>query len=112
MDRSAGIAGLIKAVLAVREGVIPPLLGFREPNPDFDLLDSPFRFPTTAEQWRTASPRRAGVSSFGVGGTNAHVIVEEFSRPPASTLRAPEPARLIALPLSAQSKNALHRYRS
>jgi len=70
MDRAAGVAGLIKAAIAVREGVIPPLLGFCQPNPDFDLADSPFRFPTTAELWLSNSPRRAGVSSFGVGGTN------------------------------------------
>lgn len=106
LDRAAGAAGLIKAVLAVREGVIPPLRGFRSPNPDLRLEDSPFRIPTAAEAWPSDEPRRAGVSSFGVGGTNAHVIVEQFRAPDAAAPAA-EPSRPVALPLSAHSGEAL-----
>jgi acyl transferase domain-containing protein len=107
LDRAAGVTGLIKAILAVRDGVIPPLLGFLKPNRDLNLADSPFRVPMTAESWRSDSPRRAGVSSFGVGGTNAHLIVEEFRDERVSTFDSPDPARMIALPLSAHSEGAL-----
>jgi acyl transferase domain-containing protein len=107
LDRAAGVAGLIKAICAVHEGFIPPLLGLREPNVDLALMDSPFRVPTIGEQWLTASPRRAGVSSFGVGGTNAHVIVEEFRGPGASMVGTAEPVGPIALPLSAHNEDAL-----
>ena len=107
MDRSAGVAGLIKAILAVREGVIPPLVGFRRANPDLDLSASPFRVPTTSERWSSNPVRRAGVSSFGVGGTNVHVIVEEFQGLTTSALRMVDPGRPLVLPLSAHSETAL-----
>jgi amino acid adenylation domain-containing protein len=77
-DAAAGIAGLIKAALALHHGQIPPSLHFTEPNPALDLPNSPFYVPTAAQPWqRNGAPRRAGVSSFGIGGTNAHVILEE-----------------------------------
>ncbi len=75
---AAGIAGLIKTVLALERGRIPPSLHFRRPNPAIDLGASPFFVNARLRPWpRGESPRRAGVSSFGIGGTNAHVIVEE-----------------------------------
>jgi phthiocerol/phenolphthiocerol synthesis type-I polyketide synthase E len=107
LDRAAGAAGLIKAILAVREGVIPPLLGLKTVNPDLELETSPFRIPTRAEPWQPAPPRRAGVSSFGVGGTNAHVIVEAFRPPDPQDTPAAVAARTIALPLSAHNGEAL-----
>ncbi|HET8682555.1 MAG TPA: MupA/Atu3671 family FMN-dependent luciferase-like monooxygenase, partial [Micromonosporaceae bacterium] len=82
LDSCAGMAGLLKAVLAVRTGQVPPQPGFDRPHPAIDLAGGPFRITTELVDWpRHAVPRRAGVSALGVGGTNAHVIVEE---PPAA----------------------------
>ncbi|MEM7584080.1 MAG: amino acid adenylation domain-containing protein [Acidobacteriota bacterium] len=78
LDTAAGIAGLIKTVQALRHGELPPSLHFERPNPRLDLGDSPFRIQQTRETWsRDDQPRRAAVSSFGIGGTNAHVILEQ-----------------------------------
>ncbi|MDN0197606.1 type I polyketide synthase [Streptomyces sp. S.PNR 29] len=85
LDSAAGVAGLIKAVLAVEHGQIPPTLHFETPNPRIDLEAGPFYVNTELIPWpKQEGPRRAGVSSFGLGGTNAHVIVEQAprSRPP------------------------------
>jgi acyl transferase domain-containing protein len=78
LDIAAGATGLIKTVLQLHHGLIPPLLHFKSPNPKIDFARSPF-FPVTEKiEWKRGNiPRRAGVSAFGVGGTNAHVIVEE-----------------------------------
>lgn len=78
LGTAAGIAGLIKTVLAVRHGQVPPSLHFERPNPDADFADSPFYVNTELAPWRTQQgPRRAEVGAFGIGGTNAHVILEE-----------------------------------
>ena len=78
LDAAAGATGLIKAALAVHEGAIPPSLHFSSPNPKIDFASSPFFVNTTLSQWPAVDgPRRAGVSSFGLGGTNAHVVLEE-----------------------------------
>lgn len=78
LDAAAGITGLIKAVLAVAHGEIPPHANFTEANPAIDFRDTPFYVPRQAAPWpASASPRCAGVSSFGIGGTNAHVILEQ-----------------------------------
>ncbi len=77
-DVAAGVAGLIKTVLALENKQLPPSLHFEEPNPKIDFDDSPFYVNTELSEWKVAEvPRRAGVSSFGLGGTNAHVVVEE-----------------------------------
>ncbi|HLP61592.1 MAG TPA: amino acid adenylation domain-containing protein, partial [Candidatus Deferrimicrobium sp.] len=79
MDSAAGAAGVIKAILALKHKQIPPTLHFETPNTQFDLIDSPFYVNTTLKPWETGSyPLRAGVSSFGIGGTNAHVVLEEY----------------------------------
>jgi amino acid adenylation domain-containing protein len=78
LDIAAGVAGLINAVNVVRHGVYPATLHFRKPNTNFDLADSPFKICATPTQWISGgAPRRAGVSAFGVGGTNAHVVIEQ-----------------------------------
>lgn len=83
LDSCAGIAGLIKATLALRAELIPPQINFTQLNPEIDLDDGPFFIPVEPVKWPgTTRPRRAGVQALGVGGTNAHVIVEEA---PAST---------------------------
>ncbi|WP_163864652.1 non-ribosomal peptide synthetase/type I polyketide synthase [Myxococcus eversor] len=78
LDSAAGIAGLIKVVLSLQHRTLAPSLHFEQPNPRIDFEHSPFYVVDKAMPWNVASgPRRAGVSSFGIGGTNAHVVVEE-----------------------------------
>ncbi|MCP6760236.1 MAG: SDR family NAD(P)-dependent oxidoreductase [Fischerella sp. CENA71] len=78
LDTAAGVTGLIKTVLALKHKQIPPSLHFEKPNPEIDFANSPFYVNTKLSEWKTNGlPRRAGVSSFGVGGTNAHIILEE-----------------------------------
>jgi acyl transferase domain-containing protein len=106
LDTAAGIIGFIKAVLAVRNGVIPPGLHFERPNPALVLEASPFYVPTTAKGWGIAGPRRAGVSSFGIGGTNAHVVIEEPPKPPAARASSRK-AQLLCM--SARTPEVLER---
>lgn len=78
LDRASGVTGLIKASLALYHQQLPPTLNFTCTNADIDLEQSPFYVNTTAQAWVSPNvPRRAGVSSFGLGGTNAHVVLEE-----------------------------------
>ncbi|MGD2086567.1 MAG: SDR family oxidoreductase [Candidatus Aminicenantes bacterium] len=78
LDVAAGAAGFIKIVLCLKHRIIPPALHFESPNPEINFDDSPFYINPTLLEWKSGEyPRRAGVSSFGVGGTNAHVILEE-----------------------------------
>ncbi|MGP1384411.1 MAG: SDR family NAD(P)-dependent oxidoreductase [Thainema sp.] len=82
LDAAAGVAGLIKTILALQHRQIPPSLHFETPNPQIDFAHSPFYVNTQLADWpANGSPRRAGVSSFGMGGTNAHVILEEAPMP-------------------------------
>ncbi|MFH1060591.1 MAG: amino acid adenylation domain-containing protein [Pseudomonadota bacterium] len=105
LDAAAGVAGLIKAVLAVEHGFIPPAVNFNQPNPKLELKDSPFRVVIAAEAWPThLSPRRAGVSSFGIGGTNVHLVVQQAPAAPAAAAPAAGP-RLLRL--SARTPTAL-----
>jgi len=106
LDCAAGVAGLIKATLAVEHAKIPATLNFQAPNSEIDFGDSPFFVNTALSDWSTDStPRRAGVSSFGIGGTNAHVVIEQAPDPAdvrPDTLRAAE-----LLTLSARTAAAL-----
>ena len=104
LDAGAGVAGLIKAVLAVKHGEIPASLNFRTPNPQIDFAASPFTVASDLVEWPSDdAPRRAGVSSFGIGGTNAHVILEQ-----APDRLASSPVRTSQLiVLSAKSGEAL-----
>lgn len=78
LDAAAGVAGLIKTILALEHKQIPPSLHFEQPNPNIDFSNSPFFVNTALRSWDTnGTPRRASVSSFGIGGTNAHVVLEE-----------------------------------
>ena len=78
LDTAAGVAGLIKTVAALQQRVLPPSLHFERPNPELNLNSSPFYVNARSQDWVTNGiPRRAGVSSFGIGGSNAHVILEE-----------------------------------
>jgi acyl transferase domain-containing protein/acyl carrier protein len=104
-NAAAGVAGLIKATLALAHRAVPPSLHFETPNPQLGLAESPFYVPTQAVPWAAGeTPRRAGVSSFGLGGTNAHLVLEEA--PAAETTDAPSrPAQLLVL--SARTASAL-----
>ncbi|HET9229165.1 MAG TPA: amino acid adenylation domain-containing protein [Thermoanaerobaculia bacterium] len=103
-DAAAGIAGLLKAVLAVRHGEIPPSLHFEASNPAIDFASTPFHVATQLEDWKPDGPRRAGVSSFGIGGTNAHLVLEQ-APPTSPALPASRPAQLLVL--SAATPSAL-----
>jgi len=82
LDAAAGVASLIKTVLTLKNRQIPPSLHYENPNPRIDLENSPFYVNTRLTEWkRNGTPRRAGVSSFGLGGTNAHVVLEEYPEP-------------------------------
>jgi amino acid adenylation domain-containing protein len=77
-DSAAGVAGLIKTVQALQNRKLPPSLHFTQPNPKIAFANSPFYVNTRLAEWPAGpTPRRAGVSSFGLGGTNAHVVLEE-----------------------------------
>ncbi|MGE5944181.1 MAG: amino acid adenylation domain-containing protein [Flavobacteriales bacterium] len=78
LTAAAGVTGLIKTVLAMHYKQIPPSLGFEKPNPAIDFENSPFYVNSKLSPWKSETLRRAGVSSFGVGGTNVHVILEEY----------------------------------
>jgi amino acid adenylation domain-containing protein len=104
LDVAAGVTGLIKTILQFRHGKIPALLHFQSPNPHIDFANSPFSPVSADREWMSANaPRIAGVSAFGVGGTNAHVVVQEPPAPPATT----ESNRPVLLTLSAKSEASL-----
>jgi amino acid adenylation domain-containing protein len=108
LDCAAGVAGFIKTVLALKYKLIPPTLHFRSPNPQLDLEDSPFYVVSELTPWTSGKhPRRAGVSSLGIGGTNAHVILEEA--PQEKEAVAPCRGKYQLILISAKSETALHR---
>ncbi|MCC7382751.1 MAG: LLM class flavin-dependent oxidoreductase [Deltaproteobacteria bacterium] len=98
LESAAGIAGLIKVVLSMHEGVIPGSLHLETPNPNLGLSELPIELPSFSVPWpRTARPRIAGVSSFGFGGTNAHVILEEAPAQGAAPAGVERGAHVVAL---------------
>ena len=103
LDAAAGVAGAIKAILALKHQQIPASLHFGEPNPEIDFASTPFYVPTRLQKWKGNAPRRAGVMSTGMGGTNAHIVLEE---PPAPAITADDrPPHLLVL--SARTESAL-----
>lgn len=104
LDCASGAIGLIKTALALHDKVLPPMINFTKPNPKLNLESSPFYVNTELKAWPAGAwPRRAGVSSFGVGGTNAHVVVEEG--PEVATDAASSTHQLLVL--SARTEAAL-----
>lgn len=103
LDAAAGVAGLIKVVQILKQGVLPPAVSFTAPNPETGLEQSPFYVPQQRRAWKAAGVRRAAVSAFGIGGTNAHAVLEE------STFTAPSgPSRARQLLcFSAKTRAAL-----
>ncbi|MFJ3234344.1 type I polyketide synthase [Streptomyces sp. NPDC086787] len=105
LDVCSGLASLIKAMLVLKHGVVPPMANFSRPNPALDLAASPFYIPGTARPWPAGDgPRRAGVTSLGVGGTNVHLILEE---PPTPAPRGPRVGPPGVLALSGRTEAAL-----
>ncbi|MCA9554900.1 MAG: amino acid adenylation domain-containing protein, partial [Myxococcales bacterium] len=106
MDAAAGVTGLLKAALVLEREQIPPTVHFKKANPELHLEDSPFFVVDSLRPWpRGEAPRRAGVSAFGVGGTNAHVVLEEA---PARQASGPSRAAQVIL-LSGRDALALDR---
>jgi acyl transferase domain-containing protein/SAM-dependent methyltransferase len=106
LESAAGIAGLIKAVLALRHGEIPPHLHFRQPNPHIPWSELPVAVPTEITPWPAAYERRiVGVSSFGFTGTNAHLVLEAAPVAEPAAARVDRPLHVLAL--SARNEEAL-----
>lgn len=104
LDAAAGIAGFIKTVLALKYRFIPPSLHFEFPNPGIKFAESPFVVNNSLMEWKSdGNPLRAGVSSMGMGGTNAHVILEEAP----GRREFPESRKYHIVLLSAESENSL-----
>jgi len=107
LTAASGVAGLIKTVLALQHQQIPPSLFFSKLNPNIQLNDSPFYINAALSNWESAGKRRAGVSSFGVGGTNVHVVLEEFATKPVES----GPSKPLALiTWSAKTDTGLSNY--
>ena len=104
LEAASGVTGLIKTALALKYKLLPPTIHFDAPNPRINFAGSPFVVHTELTEWPEGdTPRRAGVSSLGVGGTNAHVVLEEA--PPPSQSQAPHEWHLLTL--SARTETAL-----
>ena len=105
LEAAAGVAGLLKMVLSLRNGLIPPHLHLQQPNPHIPWADLPVAVPTTLTPWPGDGPRLAGVSSFGFSGTNAHVILEAALSPQPRTDTPNGSCRLLTL--SARNETGL-----
>ncbi|MCI5115579.1 MAG: hypothetical protein D3912_12325, partial [Candidatus Electrothrix sp. AX1] len=105
LNHASAIASLLKTILALKNKQIPPSINFDTPNPKLNLENSPFFINSTLRDWQPPSgvPRRAGVNAFGIGGTNAHVVLEEA--PEVSPSGDSRPWQLILL--SAKTGTAL-----
>jgi phthiocerol/phenolphthiocerol synthesis type-I polyketide synthase E len=108
LESAAGMAGLIKAILCLKHRAIPATLHFTSPNPELHLDSGPFAVRSEYGPWEWDGTLRAGVSSFGVGGTNAHIVLEEA---PAVSAPAIQPGPQVLL-LSARTAEALQQARS
>ncbi|NRQ32609.1 SDR family NAD(P)-dependent oxidoreductase [Nonomuraea sp. NN258] len=106
LSQASGVVGMIKTVLSMEHGLIPPSINYERPNPAIDFDSSPFYVVSSLTKWE--GRKRAAVSSFGIGGTNAHVVLQEA--PPADS--APRRPRPELLQLSARSPEALETMRA
>ncbi len=104
-DEAAGIVGFVKAALTVYHKRIPASINFSEPNPNIDFENSPFFVVEKPIEWDSKKPMIMGVSSFGVGGTNVHVIVEDFRN--EAIQKPPEDEKPEIITISAKSKWSL-----
>ena len=97
LESAAGVAGIIKTVLAMNRGVIPGHLHFRDPNPEMDWERLPLRVTSASTPWPAVAdrPRLAGVSGFGWSGTNAHIVLEGYASP-GGAVPGPDGDRWVA----------------
>ena len=107
LDAAAGMAGIIKVCGMFQRKQIPPSIHFNQANPNIDFEQSPFYVPTSTTHWESEGERRAAVSAFGIGGTNAHLILEEYNGQASPTDHAQELSRSVLI-FSASSKDALN----
>jgi acyl transferase domain-containing protein/acyl carrier protein len=108
LDTAAGVAGLIKTSLALKHKLLPPSLNFEKPSSNIDFANSPFYVNTTLSKWTTdGTPCRAGVSSFGIGGTNAHIVLEEAPVDQTQDIASRHSRPWQLLSLSAKTSSAL-----
>ncbi len=104
-DAAAGITGFLKTVLSLYKKQIVPSLHFSHPNPVIEFEKTPFYVNSVLQDWESSeSPRRGCVSAFGIGGTNAHIVLEEAAEQKIKSSRQEMP---LIVPLSAKNKNAL-----
>ncbi len=110
LESAAGVAGLIKAALVLKRGVIPKHLHFQNPNPSLDWDRLPLQVTSSMMDLphRPGRPRLAGVNSFGISGTNAHIVLEEYRAPDGTSVGSGKsvtislPATIGDLPLPEQ----------
>lgn len=106
LEAAAGIAGVIKTVLVLKNSKIPANLNFEKPNPHIPFSELPIAVPTEAKEWEGKSEKKyAGVSSFGFGGTNAHIILSDYEQTTVETASLPAPKNILCL--SAETDNSL-----
>ncbi|CAM4238159.1 amino acid adenylation domain-containing protein [Pedobacter westerhofensis] len=110
MTAAAGVAGLIKTTLALYHQEIPPSINFDRPNPNIDFGSSPFYVNQKLKPWDSEGVRRAGISSFGVGGTNVHVVMEEYAHPEPVNTDQGRTKQIFSF--SAKSPESLQNYKS
>ncbi|HLN56050.1 MAG TPA: beta-ketoacyl synthase N-terminal-like domain-containing protein [Bacteroidales bacterium] len=104
-DAASGVASFIKSCLAVYYRTLPPTINYSKPNPQFDFANSPFYVQDKLRKWESPDPLMVGISSFGIGGTNAHVIIEEAPEIVKQDKVEPELPELLLL--SAKTEKAL-----
>jgi len=107
LTAASGVAGLIKTVLSLKHQKLVPSLFYQHTNPNINLTESPFFVNNSLKNWESAEKRRAGVSSFGVGGTNVHIILEEFEQVP---MQAGKPKPLSLITWSAKTDTSVNAY--
>lgn len=108
LDHVAGLAGLVKAVLALKNKKLPPGLHFIKPNRNISFIDSPVYVNDKLAPWEESpAPRRCGVSSFGLSGTNCHIVLEEAPGEQVEPIVAAKAKERYLLPISAKSKESL-----
>ncbi|MCK4259498.1 MAG: SDR family NAD(P)-dependent oxidoreductase [Halanaerobiales bacterium] len=108
LNQASGIAAFIKVVLSIHKGMIPGTLHFEKINPEIDIEDSPFYVCSKTTPWLKDAPKRAAVSSFGIGGTNAHIILEEAPDTSDSSITD----RLVIINLSARTPDTLEKQKN
>jgi acyl transferase domain-containing protein len=111
LDAAAAVAGIIKTVLALRHRKLPPSLHFTQPNPEIDFASTPFYVNARLQEWTSAGPRRAGVMSTGMGGTNAHLVLEEAPHPGAATAAGGPQLLMLSAKTETALDQATHRLR-